>query len=213
MAKNKEKITDWESYYSKSKSPVSTFTQRFTENYLINVLKKHNVSCTKIMECGGGNSCFASSLCEQIHPVKYDIIDNCEISIVKSRSNPSISNAYNINLLNEISDKHMLEYYDMVYSVGLAEHFSDDERKIIIENHFKLCKKGGVVLITVPTPTFKYKVVRKCMEFLHVWQFFDERPLYLQNLQLEMETYGEILDAGINYKLPLTQAVVVARKK
>ncbi|MDP2730268.1 MAG: methyltransferase domain-containing protein, partial [Dehalococcoidales bacterium] len=40
------------------------------------------------------------------------------------------------------------ESFDIVYSMGLIEHFADPNR--IIEAHIKLLKKGGTLIITVP---------------------------------------------------------------
>lgn len=45
--------------------------------------------------------------------------------------------------LTENKDKH-----DIVFSLGFIEHFSDP--RIAIENHFKIAKKWGLVIMTIP---------------------------------------------------------------
>lgn len=204
--------TDWNAYYKKPKSIISTLTQRYTLNYIVKIINRTEFNDFSVIELGGGASCFAQALHRYFCISRYDIIDNCEIAIEKACSIVGINNAYYANLLDEIEDSQLTGKYDFVYSVGLVEHFGGEERKRVIENHFKLCKRGGYVLITAPTPTWKYNFVRKCMEMVHIWRFFDERPVELRILRGEMEDYGEVLEAGINWKLPLTQAVVLAKK-
>lgn len=206
--------TDWDSYYRKPKSKVSSVTQKITLKYLINVLQKCNMERPwRVMECGGGNSCFATDFCERFKIEYYDIIDKCKLGVQKAENKNVIRKAVCIDLLEELTDKNYLEKYDLVYSVGLVEHFSDEERERVIQNHFKLCNKGGYVLITAPTPTKKYLFIRKVMELLHVWQFWDETPLELSVIKNEVKQYGTIISLAINKKLPLTQLVVLIRKE
>ena len=40
------------------------------------------------------------------------------------------------------------EFYDLVYSCGLIEHFT--EPKSIMEHHVRLCKPGGIVAVSIP---------------------------------------------------------------
>lgn len=102
--------------------------------------------------------------------------------------------------------------YDFVYSVGLVEHFRGENIKKLIAAHFNACKDGGIVLISVPTPTVQYRIIRKIMETLRAWDFPDEKPLRYEEIAPTMEKYGEILACKVNRKLPLTQLLLVARK-
>ncbi|MCM1174270.1 MAG: class I SAM-dependent methyltransferase [Blautia sp.] len=206
--------TDWTDYYTKPKSVISSVTQKITLRYLTGLIRKYSISDKlRVMECGGGNSCFAKNIADALDIKYYDIVDNCKIGIDKALDNPAIRNAWYADLSKEINDDVIAQKYNLVYSVGLVEHFSEKKRKKVIENHFKLCEKKGYVLITAPTPAFQYRFIRRCMELLHLWQFWDESPVMLEELVKEMKPYGEIISAGINRKLPLTQCVVIALKK
>ena len=50
------------------------------------------------------------------------------------------------------------------------------------------------------------------MELLYVWQFHDETPLLLEDIQNELNQYGSIILTDLNKKLFLTQRVVLVKK-
>lgn len=205
--------TDWSDYYAKPKSPVSIRTQKITLHYLVRLIKKYfTEDKLKIVECGGGNSCFAADITSMLNVEYYDIIDNCMLGIEKATNNHTIRNTWYADLTQEIDSLILEENYNFVYSVGLVEHFAKKERKKVIENHFKLCKEGGYVLITAPTPILQYRFWRKVMELLNKWQFWDEVPMKPEHLAEEIAPYGEIVSVGINRGLPLSQCVIIARK-
>lgn len=208
-----KQYTDWTNYYQKPKSRISTMTQKITLRELVRLIKKYvTVDKLKIMECGGGNSCFATNMSAALDVEYYDIADKCKLGIEKAQTNRTIRNACYADLTTELDSNIAEKKYNFVYSVGLVEHFPEAEQKRVIENHFALCEKGGYVLITAPTPTLKYRFIRKCMELLHVWQFWDECPMQLTELAQKMAPYGKIVSAGINRRLPLTQCIVIVLK-
>ena len=49
------------------------------------------------------------------------------------------------------------------------------------------------------------------MEWIGVWQFWDEKPLYADEIMDVLKENGIILKIYVNYWLPLTQTVVVVR--
>lgn len=209
-----EEKTDWTEYYKKKKSFFSEFTQKYTLKIINNAITElnNNESPIRILELGGGNSCFANQICLSNKVQQYDIIDN-NVLAVEMFDNQNLSvehKAYCINLLNiENSD---CEKYDFVYSIGLIEHFRGDDIKKVIKQHFDRCSVGGTVLISFPTPTKKYLLVRSFMEKCGVWQFNDEKPIRFDEVKDNFEEYGEIQSHFLNKKLPLTQYVVIAKK-
>ena len=100
--------------------------------------------------------------------------------------------------------------YDFVYSVGLIEHFRNDDIDTVIKRHFEYCKNDGMVLISFPTPTKKYLFYRNLMEKLGVWQFYDEQALLPERVINVMNKCGHIEKHFLNNKLALTQYVVIA---
>ena len=56
-------------------------------------------------------------------------------------------------------------------------------------------------------------MTRKVMEVLHIWQFHDENPIIYENIKKMFETFGTVKEHYINWKLPLTQMVVIVEKR
>lgn len=207
--------TDWTKYYSSKKSWFSTYTQQFTLKCILECIRKY-LDCGKIdiMELGGGNSCFAADICKSVRAGKYDIADNNELAVQLFEEQTLLAEQHKgilIDLSKEISYEEK-EKYDFVYSVGLIEHFRGGDIKNVIDKHFDYAKPGGVVLVSFPTPTLKYGITRKLMEWVHVWRFFDEIPLRWENVKGYFESNGDVKENYINRKLLLTQMLVIVRK-
>lgn len=167
-----------------------------------------------LIELGGGNSCFAKKLCNRRVIRRYDIIDNNNLAVEQFGRQELASQShtgYLFNLLNK-EEKIDSALYDFVYSVGLIEHFVGEDIGTVIERHFECCKPGGIVLISFPTPTVKYRIIRKCMEVTGRWQFHDEVPLTYEAVRDIFTCNGDIQAHYVNRKLPLTQMIVVTKK-
>lgn len=207
-------ITDWDKYYSKPYKTAS-FTRKITEHKIINLMKKHieDKKTVIIAELGGANSCFFESINNEIKPVEYHIIDNNQLGLDKFKKrigqmlNVKLHNLDIINLQFKLEKKP-----NVVFSVGLIEHFSENNTKKAIEAHFDILNDGGIVLITFPTPTILYKIIRFGAELLKLWIFHDERPLSLEEVVSIIENYGQVLHKSITWSVLLTQGVIVAKK-
>lgn len=214
---NEKSVTDWDVYYKKKRSFFSEYTQRFTLELILDL---YNKTCEKankgnVLELGGGNSCFAENFCKKTCIDRYDIIDNNEYAVALFRDK-SINAEEHKGIVLDLKnpDNAIPEMkYDFVFSIGLIEHFNDDDRRNVIDNHFKFCKEEGYVLISFPTPTLKYRFWRKVMELLGMWQFWDERPMFYEDIKSEFEKNGEVKEVVINKKLFLTQTIVLVKAK
>ena len=91
------------------------------------------------------------------------------------------------------SEELQLSQFDIVYSLGFVEHFSDPG--MVIERHLRLLKPGGILLIGLPN-------------FLGIYRFFLKRLspelLASHNLRfMDIRTWGEFeknLDLQILFK-------------
>lgn len=101
---------------------------------------------------------------------------------------------------------------DLVFSIGLIEHFSRKDTAVMIKRHFEHCRPGGMVLISFPTPTFRYRVVRSLMENFNLWLFHDERPLQILEVASEMNRYGTKIDERLDSRMGLTQKIFLYKK-
>lgn len=138
-------------------------------------------------------------------------MDNCLLAVERFQKKDIKGESFLQDLTEDVDNK-LEKKYDLVFSVGLIEHFRGNEIQRLIRTHFKLCKKDGIIIISVPTPTAQYRIIRKVMEYAGVWRFPDEKPLCYTDIKDIIERYGKIEEWTINYKLPLTQMIIIARK-
>ncbi len=207
--------TNWNHYYKK-KSIVSTYAQGIQRKYILAMLKK-NVKMKKIkniVELGGADSCFYETA-KKIFPLKsFCIIDNSIVGLEnfkKLHQGEGVEiKLSNCDLLN---DKVEIEKADLCYSLGLIEHFNKKNTAKVIGAHFDCVQPNGYTMISFPTPTFKYRTVRRIMEILGVWQFWDERPLLCGEVEKVIKNYGVIVDKCLMKRMPLTQMLYLIKKK
>ncbi len=207
--------TDWDAYYAR---PYATtrFTRRITGSLLERLIKQFRPGTEplKIVELGGANSCFYEQLNSGLHPSCYDVADNNELGLEAFRKKiipESNSTAHSLNVLSPEVQKFE-GLYDVCFSVGLVEHFDPAGTARSIASHFTMLRPGGLAIITYPTPTWLYRMTRYLAERTGQWIFWDERPLRDPEVMEAVRPYGEVLHSEVNWRIILTQGVVVVRK-
>ncbi|NIM13828.1 MAG: methyltransferase domain-containing protein [Candidatus Aminicenantes bacterium] len=207
------KKTDWNAYYRKPYK-FAGFTKRIITRVVLKYIRKYSPVQRNftLLEFGGGNSCFYELFNRVFEPDKYYIVDNNQVGLEELRRRTG--ERENTVLVNQdILDPDLDVECDLVFSVGLIEHFSVDNTRKAILSHFNVLKKGGILILGFPTPTFLYKITRKISELLGLWIFHDERPLTIEEVLNTANQHGELLDQTIIWSIFLTQAVVVIKKR
>jgi len=207
-----KKRTDWDKYYDKP-FRTAAFTRRITENRLIGKIIRYATSPNvkpAIGELGGANSCFYAGINARIAPREYHIIDNNSLGLEKFRKK------FGNNSKLCIYEKDVLKLdmsldLDIVFSVGLIEHFTPDDTRKAVLSHLQLTKPGGIVIMSFPTPTLLYRISRFLLEISNLWIFHDERPLSRKEIFAVLQDNGEIIDCEIIWPIFLTQMIVVVR--
>lgn len=205
--------TDWTGYYQRPFVATSV-TRQITTRRLIGHLTRNQATPTpKIVEWGGGNSCFIEALYQHLKPQRYTVCDTNELGLTLMRQQairyPGLD-ALRADVL--LSTAQSLQA-DIVFSVGLIEHFDPVGTARAIESHFACAKPGGLVLISFPTPTLLYRVTRFCAESLGLWAFPDERALQFAEVRHEMAKWGSFLASELIWPIVLTQGMLVFRKR
>ena len=206
------KATDWTHYYSKPKR-VASITRSITQKKIIKSLKPYFQNRDfSVCEYGGANSCVVEKLCGEFAVSNYHVID---------------SNQYGLSLLSDLNPKTNLtsqagdvisserkhrDRFDLVFSIGLIEHFDEEGTRKAIKTHLDACKPNGIVLITFPTPTILYKTIRAFAEAIGVWEFPDERPLGFSEVISVVDKDATILHRSVNWAIGLTQGYIILRK-
>lgn len=206
----KFEVTNWEKYYSKKVLKIIEKKRKININYIVSILKEYNFNGRNVVEYGGGNSKVAEVISKEFNIKKFSIVD---------------SNKYGIKLLDkrdiDFLDKNCISIfdfksksdYDLAYSVGLIEHFQNEDLIKCIDSHFKYVKKNKYVLFTFPVPSFRYKIVRLVYEIFNIWEFTDEVPLDPEYVKEIISKNNEVIHCSINTKLILPQAIVLAKRK
>lgn len=204
--------TDWDQYYDRP-APTAHLTRRYTAQWLRTMMRRYTTGrpSLSVIEFGGGNSCFFKGLVEALPIDRYEIVDlNAKSLALFSEQGckvPSVRTAaHRADLLKEVP---ALEPADIVYSVGLIEHFSPDGTREVVRRHFACVRPGGIVIITAPRPTWLYRTVRGAAEMIGVWAFPDERPLQPEEIIAAAEGLGELRHAATLWPQVLTQHAVV----
>jgi 2-polyprenyl-3-methyl-5-hydroxy-6-metoxy-1,4-benzoquinol methylase len=205
--------TDWDSYYMK---PAATayLTRRITARLLVErfrVALHGRSSGLTICELGGANSCFADTLIASLPVTAYHIIDNNAFGLSLLGRKYGSGGVVSWEQADVLRPFGVTRKFDIVYSVGLIEHFDPTSTAFAVHRHFDLVNPNGIVLITFPTPTWLYRATRAAIEAIGRWAFPDERPLEFDEVERAVAPRGRIVWQRINWPILLTQGIVVAR--
>jgi SAM-dependent methyltransferase len=205
--------TDWDAYYRQPFAATSV-TRRISGRLLVGLMRRHakpSAGGLTLVELGGANSCFFDRIMEQVHPVEYHVADFNQFGLdrMRERLGPRADvMLYQQDVLN----LDLRLQADLVFSIGLIEHFTPADTAKAIAAHFDLARPGGVVIISFPTPTLLYRACRGAAEMLGMWKFPDERPLMRDEVLPVFRRFGDVLEEKLNWPIVLTQRYVVARK-
>ena len=202
--------TNWNAYYNR---PFKTalLTRKYTTRVLLNFIRRDSGnSDLTLTEIGGANSCFYEKIASDLAPRKYIIVDNNQLGLDKFRERlgqPAAVELYN----QDIFAPAPTERTDVVFSVGLIEHFDTEGTRTCILNHLPYLKRPGTLILSFPTPTWLYRLTRKCAEMLSLWVFPDERPLRVEEVEAVVKTFGQVVDRKILWHIFLTQCMLVVK--
>ncbi len=206
--------TDWTEYYKFVPLPAR-LTRRYTSTVLLRVLRTYTKLGSgrpaTIVELGGANSCFLEAILRELRPAEYHIVDTNEygLSLLKERlpANAPVR-------LHHTSALELPAWLkaDVVFSVGLIEHFDASETAQLVRAHFRCLLPGGCAILSFPTPTWLYRLARTLAESAGLWRFPDERPLAREEVLGALASLGEVLHEEILWPIVFTQRLIVARK-
>ena len=201
--------TDWDTYY-KRPARLASVTRRISAARILRTLGPRLAKPgVRICELGGANSCFIDDFLAVPNVGHYHVIDLNAYGVeLLNRRFPNDSRV-SAEVANALDLTASVEKYDIVYSVGLIEHFDRAGTVRCIDAHFRLVRAGGAVLITFPTPTLPYRAIRGAAELLKVWSFPDERPLLFDEVASSCSQHGRIEHQSINWAIGLTQGYIL----
>lgn len=214
--KDDKKKTNWKEYYRK-RTVISQCSAWLCAKNLYSVFHKNQLGETievkRIVELGGGNSAlykYIRKFFPQAYIILIDKEEFNESAFCRESCNDARLQCKVEDILTQKADYDASA--DLVFSIGLIEHFSVKDTALMIRRHFEQCRPGGLVLLSFPTPTFMYRSVRGLMEKLNLWIFHDERPLQVYEVECEMNRYGTKIGEKLDSRMGLTQKILLYKK-
>ena len=167
-------------------------------------------SGVSILEIGGANSCFLDRILAEVRCARYDVVDTNRygLSLLEARAGAMV-HLHEQSVLALSLDREA----DVVFSVGLVEHFGPADTRAAVRAHFDVLRPGGTAIITFPTPTPLYRLARRFLEVTGMWKFPDERPLQPPEVIAALRDRADVLYQKTLWPLVLTQHLIVARKR
>ncbi len=209
-----ETATDWDRYY-RAVPLTARLTRRYTRSVLIRVLRRFAASqghLETIVEIGGANSCFLDGIVSAFHPDAYHVIDRNEYGLALLKRRLGGQRNVVLHRGDVLALPEMAWRADVVFSVGLIEHFDPPGTCKAIAAHFDVLRPGGYAIISFPTPTWLYSAARAVSETCDLWRFPDERPLRREEVLVALEGLGEVVFEKTLWPLIFTQHMVAVRK-
>jgi len=178
------------------------------------IIKEHfdNINQLHVVELGAGCGYMSALMAKMVH--KVSMIDYSDSAIEQSKAffnSLGISNVEYINANALNLPDCLCNSYDVSMSFGLAEHFQNNDRKIVIKSHFDLLKQNGLSLISVPNQhCLPYQIWKKKRELLNKWDVGLEIPYSRKEFksicnELNINTYsfiGSSFLSSLNYIFP-----------
>jgi SAM-dependent methyltransferase len=207
------RATDWDRYYQ-SVPATAKLTRKYTSAVLVEAMKCYAQpvgEALAMVEIGGANSCFLDRLVLEFAPRTYDVVDTNQYGLDLLARHGSAGSTLRLHRESVLA-MSLPATADVVFSIGLVEHFNPADTRAAVLAHFDVLRTGGLAIITFPTPTQLYRATRRFIESIGQWKFHDERPLRPAEVLPSIRERGELLFQKTLWPLMLTQHLVVARK-
>jgi putative flippase GtrA len=214
--KSSPSATDWDSYYT-SVPPTAKLTRRYTTATLLDAIRRHASPAAgetglSIVEIGGANSCFLDGILAAVPCARYDIVDTNRYGLELLEKRLGRNDTVRLHQQSVLA-MSLGSQADVVFSVGLVEHFDPAGTRAAVLAHFDALRPGGTLILTFPTPTLLYRASRRLLEAAGMWKFHDERPLAAAEVTDAVRERGDVVYRKTLWPLILTQHIIVARKR
>jgi len=218
MLNGKEKTTEdyWNKHWKKTVSGkvitdnVITLVahNRRLDILLKNTLKKGD---KKILEigCSPGRWLlyFYKEFGFKVYGVDYSEI-GCKITEANLRRNHVKGKIIHETIFNTSFQNKYAEYFDIVYSMGVVEHFTDPHA--VIDIHLKFLKKEGILIITMPNFGYGslYLWLQKILKQEDITKHHNVKMMKIQNFKRYLKNFEKLEIKMLNYVGPINLAAV-----
>jgi 2-polyprenyl-3-methyl-5-hydroxy-6-metoxy-1,4-benzoquinol methylase len=164
-----------------------------------------------ITEIGGGNSCFVEPILKRFRAVSYRVIDTDARGLSLLRERAGLGPVIDLKLAS-VLDLSGEPRSDMVFSVGMIEHFPVEEMKQAIRKHIELLRPGGTLLVTFHSSTWLYRLARAAFGYFGARKLNGKRPLERSEVLSAVGRAALLLYEETMWPLIFTQHLMVFRR-
>lgn len=194
------KETVWDKYWQENRFDNKQIIKNLKSSYIWEDIRKiildkfGSFNNLKTIELGSGRG--EMSLLMALEGTDVTLVDESEFALKEAEKlykefdcKPRLIKKNVFNLKNED--------YDIALSFGLVEHFKGEIRFDIINKHYNLIKKGGIIIISVPNANcFPYRIYKFVTTLTGFWKYGLEIPYS----EKELDDIGKRLYIG-DYKI------------
>ncbi len=163
-----------------------------------NFLDNFKLKKPSILEIGCGSGEITARILKR-YGGSAILVDNSEEAVKIAKNNFRKHKLKAKVILTDIFNFYTKKKFDLVHSEGLIEHFKGEKQNELIKIHKKYVKKDGIVIISVPRPSWYYKLWRFYLEKRDKWHYGFEKPMDEKKLKLLLERNGLKVLKSLNY--------------
>jgi SAM-dependent methyltransferase len=156
---------------------------------IFNLLKRYIPSNSKILEVGAGGSHTLGALAGRLNCRAYGVEPDKD-GILKTRELAAVESGQ-VEMI--CGDGFRLPFadgeFDVVYSLGLIEHFHLKQSQLLIAEHRRVCKTNGIVIVSVPNWLNIPHTLRKLM-LGEKYQYYPENSFTPKGLRNILSSTG-----------------------
>ncbi len=149
---------DWDNYWSLDQ------TKRFTKiswskRRIIHILDQYCVKDGFALDAGCGSGFFSKYFCDKNMQTTALDYSQEALDIALKMTNNHVE-TFQTDLTQPGLDKKVRHHFDIIFTDGLFEHFSDEQQDVIMQNFKSVLKDSGYIITFVPNKWSPWELIR-----------------------------------------------------
>ena len=179
----------WNSFWHMNNVPAGK--PSWSKRRIMNVLDRYLQKAETALDAGCGSGFFSKYFCDKgLRTWSLDYSDDALLLAKKVTAGKA--HIVKKDLLSASMSEHIKERFDIIFSDGLLEHFTHEQRLRIISNFRALLSERGLIITFVPNKWSPWQLIRP-----FYMPGIEEAPMVLSELFRLHERNGlKVVDSG-----------------